>query len=53
MHFKINHGLMAQVALGAVFKVKSILVSFHVSLPRKDFVANVAGELAALALVYL
>ena len=53
MHLKIHHRLMAQVAEGAVFQVQRVLMSFHVSFPRKDFVTNITRELASLALVYL
>ena len=53
MHLKVHHRLMAQVAEGAVFQVQRVLMSLHVSFPRKDFVTNITRELAALTLVNL
>ena len=52
VHLKVHHRLMAQVAEGAVFQMQSILVSFHISFSRKDFVTNITRELAPFTLVY-
>ena len=53
VHVKVDNALMAQVTLGTVLQVESILVPLHVPLPGEHFVTNVTGELPPLAFMYL
>ena len=53
VHLDVDDNLLAERADGIVLEVQGVLVALHVPLPRKDLVANITGELAAFALVYL
>ena len=44
---------MAHIANWVVLQMEGVLVTLHVPLPRKNFVANVAGKLAPFAFVDL
>ena len=53
VHVQVDDGLMAHVAGGTVLQVHRVLVPFHISLARKNLIAQVARELPPLALVDL